>query len=98
MYIALVMSEELKDFEFEAALVSECSPRVLLSHGYSKNTQQSRSSCFPTQLWHVDILSYSCQRMMTPSGDRLFLPAAANRHRNHPTKELLEVQSTINRL
>jgi len=78
MYIAAVILEELKDFEFEAAQLSECSPQVLLSHGYSKNTQQSRSSCFPTQLWHVDILSYSCQRMMTPSGDQLFLLAAPN--------------------
>ena len=78
MYIEPLMLEESKDFEFEAALLNECPLRVLLSHGYSKNTLQSQSSCFPTQLWHVDILSYSCQRTMTPSGDQLFLLAAAN--------------------
>jgi len=33
MYITPMMLEDLKDFEFEDALLSECSPRVLLSHG-----------------------------------------------------------------
>lgn len=78
MYIAPVILQELRDFEFEDALLSKCYPQVPWSLGHSKNTQQSRSSCFPIQLLYANMLSRNCQKMTKPSGDQLFLQAAPN--------------------
>jgi len=78
MYIAPLSLQVPKDFEFEDALLRKCYPRVLVSLGHSKNTQQSGSSCFATQSLYVDMPSYSHQKMLKPGADQLFLLAAPN--------------------
>jgi len=62
----------------DSGLLSKVTLVPNLSYLFCRNTMYSKSSFFPTQLWHVYILSYSYQRTMTPSGDQIFLLATTN--------------------